>query len=365
MLPICWRCKVNKTGKHDKQKYGIMPEKKPVVTFDNIMQKLKKGEYAPIYILMGEESYYIDQISDFILKHALKPEEQAFNQTVVFGADVNAAKIADLAMSYPMMASRRVVVVKEAQAIRSFDKLEKYMQKPLASTVLVICYKNGTLNRRLKFMVAAERNGVVFESNKMRDWQLPGFIQKKLAAQKVAIDPKSAQMIADHVGADLNRLNSELNKLVITLPADDRRVTPELVEQHIGVSKDFNSFELRDAIINRNVFKANQIVKYFNTNGKGDSVYKIVPFLFSYFQNLMVAFYTPNRNDPDSLAASLELRSKYSAQSYMTGMKNYTAMKTLLILDKIRETDAKIKGLDNPNTSAADLMQELIFFILH
>lgn len=342
-----------------------MPEKKSAVTFDSVMRSLKKGEYAPIYILMGDESYYIDQISNYIQEHALTPDEQAFNQTVVFGADVNAAKIADLAMSYPMMANRRVVIVKEAQAIRSLDKLERYMQKPLMSTVLVICYKNGTINRRLKWMLAAERNGIVFESMKMREWQLPGFIQGWLADRKVSIDPKSATMIAEHIGADLNRLISELEKLLIILPKDDRRVTPEMVEQNIGVSKDFNTFELRDAIVNRNIYKANQIVKYFNTSGRGDNAFKIVPFLFSYFQNLMVAFYLPNRNDPQALADGLELRSKYSAQSYLTGLRNYSATKTLQILDKIRETDAKIKGLDNPSTSTSDLMKELIFFILN
>lgn len=342
-----------------------MPEKKPSVTFEAIMSDLKKGKYAPIYILMGDESYYIDQISDYIQQHALTPDEQAFNQTVVFGADVNAAKIADLAMSYPMMAERRVVIVKEAQALRSFDRLEKYMNKPLQSTVLVICYKNGSINRRLKFMSAAERNGVVFESNKMRDWQLPAFIERWLKAHQASIDPKSASMIAEHVGPDLHRLISELNKLLITLPADNRRVTPEVVEENIGISKDFNSFEFRDAIIKRDVYKANQIVKYFNSNAKGDSFYSILPLLFSYFQNLMIAFYTPNRNNPQSLMEALGLRSSWATQIYLTGMKNYTATKTLFILDKIRETDAKMKGLDNPNTSVGDLMKELVFFILH
>ncbi|MGI6232906.1 MAG: DNA polymerase III subunit delta [Prevotella sp.] len=342
-----------------------MPEKKPVVTYDAIMSQLKKGEYAPVYLLMGDESYYIDNISNYIQEHALSPEEQAFNQTVVFGADITVGKIADLAMSYPMMAQRRVVIVKEAQNVRSLDKLDKYVEKPLATTVLVICYKNGTVDRRQKWVGAVGRNGVVFESNKLRDWQLPNFIQKWLVGHKVAVDPKSASMIAEHVGPDLNRLTSELEKLLVALPADDRRVTPELVERNIGVSKDYNWFELRDALANKNVFKANQIMKYFTDNQRRDGFYTLLPSLFSFFQNLMIAYYAPNRNDPVALAEELGLRSRYGTQSYLTAMRNYTAMKTLQILDKIGETDAKVKGFNNPNTSISDLMQELVFFILH
>ncbi len=342
-----------------------MPEKKPVATFDAIMKDLKAGHFSPIYILMGDESYYIDQISDYIQSHVLTPDEQAFNQTVVFGADTNAAQIADAAKAYPMMASHRVVIVKEAQAIRSFDKLEKYASKPLATTILVICYKNGTINRRTKFVSAVERTGVVFESKKMKDGQLPGFIQAYLTGKKASIDYKSAAMIADHVGADLNRLMSELDKLIISLPEADRRITPEMVEENIGVSKDFNSFELRTAIVNRDVFKANQIIKYFDSNPKAGSLFSFLPLLFNFFQNLMIAHYAPNKRDPQSLAAFLEMRKQWGVTAYLTGLKNFTGRKTLQILDKIREIDAKSKGLDNPNTDAGDLMKELIFFILH
>lgn len=342
-----------------------MPEKRPAVTFDAIMKDLKAGHYAPIYILMGEESYYIDQISDYIQEHALSPDEQAFNQTVVFGADTNAAKIADLCMSYPMMASRRVVVVKEAQGMKAFDRLEKYAQKPLASTVLVICYKNGVMNRRLRLVSAAERTGVVFESKKLKDFQLPSFIRDYLKKKKVSIDDKSASMLANHVGADLNRMMSELDKLLISLPEDDRRVMPSVVEKNVGVSKDFNAFELRNAIVSKDVFKANQIINYFNSNPKAGSLYSLLPLLFNFFQNLMVAYYAPDKNDPQSLAGYLGLRSAWGTKDFLSGMRNYSAAKTLQILGKLREIDAKSKGLDNPNTDAGDLMKELIFFILH
>ena len=342
-----------------------MPQKKAVATFDAIMRDLKSGAFSPLYLLMGEESYYIDQISDYIQAHALTPEQQAFDQTVVFGADVNAAQIADLAMQYPMMSPRKVIIVKEAQDLHSFERLERYAEKPQEKTILVICYKNGVLKGKSKLLSAVERNGILFESKKLRDWQLAGYVRAYLAKQKIDIDDKSASMIADHIGADLNRLTSELNKLGIALPEDDRRVTPEVVEKNIGVSKDFNAFELRSAIVNRDIFKANQIIKYFDNNPKAGTLYALLPLLFNYFQNLMLIYYAPDRNNQQALADFLELRNVWGVKDYMAGARNYSGKKVLQVLEKIRETDAKSKGLDNPNTSPGGLMKELIFFILH
>lgn len=342
-----------------------MAEKKAISTFESIMRSLKAQQFEPVYVLMGEESYFIDKIADYIAEHVLQPDEQAFNQNVVFGADTNVSQICDLARAYPMMASHRVVIVKEAQAIRSWEALEKYMDKPVPTTVLVICYKNGTIDRRKKFLAKAEQVGVVFESKKKRDYELPGFVATYLKARKATIDEKSAAMIADHIGADLNRLTSELDKLLISLPDDDRRITPDIVECQIGISKEFNVFELRAAIISRNVFKANQIVNYFDKNPKAGSLYSFLPMLFTFFQNLMLAHYCPAKNNEKALAEFLDMKSVWGVKDYLVGLRNYTATKTLHIISKIREIDAKSKGLDNQNTGAGDLMKELIFFILH
>ena len=342
-----------------------MPEKKPTLTFDAIMRELKAGNFAPIYILMGEESYFIDQISNYIQEHVLSPDQQAFDQTVVFGSDINATQVADLAMQYPMMSPLKVIIAKEAQGLKSIEKLEKYAEHPQPKTILVICYKNGTINRRTKLIANTEKVGVVFESKKLRDYELPKYIRGFLSKKQITIDDKSASIIADSIGADLNRLQSELDKLLIALPQDQRAVTPELVEKHIGVSKDFNAFELRKAIVNREVLKANQIIKYFDSNPKAGSIYSFLPLLFSYFQTLMIAYYAPDKSNPQAVADYLDLRSAWAVQDYMTGMRNYAGKKTLQILDKLREIDAKSKGLDNPNTSAGDLMKELIYFILH
>lgn len=334
-------------------------------TYNSIMGDLKARRFAPIYILMGEEAYYIDLIADYIAENVLTPEERDFNQTVVFGADTNAVQIADMARRYPMMAEYQVVIVKEAQAVKSLDALEKYLVNPVKSTILVWCHKNGSIDKRKKVLSLAEKVGVVFESVKMKDWQLNGFIESYLKERRVSIDPKSTQLIADHIGADLHRLTSELNKLTLSMGEDDRRVTPELVESKIGVSKDFNSFELKNALINRDVLKANRIVKYFDKNPKAGSIYSCLPMLFNYFQNLMIVHYVPNKNSEGDVAAALDMRSSWGAKDYMVGLRNFSAKKTMDIIGKIREIDAKSKGLDNPNTPAEELMKELIFFILH
>ena len=336
------------------------------VTYDSIMRELKEGKYRPVYYLHGEESYYIDKIADYIAEHALAPEERDFNQTVLFGSDVNASQIADAARRYPMMAERQVVIVKEAQNLRATEPLEKYMKQPMPTTVLVMCHKNGKIDgRKREYVKAIQQAGILFESVKLRERDLPPFIVNYLQAKGAAIDPKSTQLIADAIGADLSRLTSELDKVLLSLPEQDRRVTPQVVEDQIGVSKDFNGFELRDAIINRNIFKANQIINYFDKNPKAGSIYSFLPLLFNYFQNLMIAYYCPQRQNPDAVAQWLELRSSWGARDYLTGMRNYTGMKVMQIISKMREIDAKSKGLDNPNTPQEELMKELIFYILH
>ena len=334
-------------------------------TFDSIMHDLKQRNYLPIYYLMGEESFYIDKISDYIAENVLTPEERDFNMTVMYGTDVTGKDVVEVARRYPMMSEHQVVIVKEALKLKGLEPLEKYVEKPLASTILVFCHKYGVADRRKKVYSEMAKVGVVFESKKLRDRDLIPFIGKYLQARGASIDPKSEQIIADSIGPDLNRLTSELDKVLIALPADDKRVTPEVVERQIGVSKDFNTFELRDAIVNRNVYKANQIANYFDINPKAGSFYQILPLLFNYFQNLIIAFYCPQRGSQEAVAKWLDLKSPWAAKDYMTGMRNYSGMKVMQIISKIREIDAKSKGIDNPYTPSGELMKELIFFILH
>ena len=342
-----------------------MPEAKNV-SFETIMRDLKARKFMPVYYLMGDEPYYIDQIADYIADHVLQPEERDFNQTILFGSDTTASQIADAARRYPMMSEFQVLIVKEAQNVKNTEALEKYFKAPLKSTILVMCHKNGTIDGRKKeYVKSIQTAGVLFESKKLRDRDLPVYIESYLQNHQVSIDPKSVQMIADNIGADLSRLTGELEKLMISLPEQDRRVTPQIVEDQIGISKDFNGFELRDAIVSKNVYKANLIIKYFDENPKAGSIYSFLPMLFNYFQNLMIAYYAPNNKSQEAVAEWLELRSPWAAKDYMTGMRNYAGMKVMQIISKMREIDAKSKGLDNPNTPPGELMKELIFYILH
>ena len=336
------------------------------VTYESVMRDLKARQFRPVYYLMGEEAYYIDKISNWIAENVLQPEERDFNQTVLFGSDVNASQIVDAAKRYPMMSEYQVIIVKEAQNVKNVEPLEKYLKAPMATTILVMCHKNGTIDgRKREYVKAIQQAGVLFESKKLRERDLPAFIERYLKTREASIDPKSTQIIADSIGADLSRLTSELDKVLLSLPANDRRVTPQVVEDQIGVSKDFNGFELRDAIVNRNILKANQIVKYFDENPKAGSIYSFLPMLFNYFQNLMLSYYCPQKGSQEALAQWLEMRSPWGTRDYMTGMRNYSGMKVLQIISKIREIDAKSKGLDNPNTPPGELMKELIFFIFH
>ncbi|SUC12076.1 DNA polymerase III subunit delta [Prevotella pallens] len=334
-------------------------------TFQDIMKDLKARRFSPIYILMGEEAYYIDQITNYIAENVLTPAEQDFNLNICFGADVSAVQVTDMAKRFPMMAEYQVVIVKEAQNIHSLDALEKYLKNPAKTTILVWCHKNGKIDARKKVISLAEAHGVVFESKKLKEYQLAGFMQNYLAANKITIEPKATQMMADHIGADLSRLTSELDKVALSLSENDKRITPDIVEKEVGVSKNFNTFELRDAIVNRNVFKANQIVNYFISNPKAGSLYSFLPLLFSYFQNLMIVFYSPNNKSESDIVQILGLKNNWGAKEYIIGMRNYSARKTMDIIAKIREVDAKSKGLNNVSTGAGDLMKEVIFFILH
>jgi len=333
-------------------------------TYEEIVRNLKNRVYAPVYFLMGEEDHYIDRISDYILDTVLTETEKEFNQTVLFGTDTDMAAIINAARRYPMMSEHQVVVVKEAQGLRSLDDLTYYLQKPLLSTILVFCYKHGSLDRRKKIVAEIEKHGVLFESKKLKDSQLPGFISSYLKRKKIEIEPKASEMMAEFIGADLNRMAGELEKLVITLPSGQRRITPEQIERNIGISKDYNNFELRSALIAKDVLKANQIIKYFGENPKYNPLQMTLAVLFNFFSNLMLAYYAPQRNE-QGIAAFLGLRSPWQAKDYMAAMQKFSGNKVLQIISAIRNCDAKSKGVGNPSISDEDLLRDLVFFILH
>ena len=334
------------------------------MTYEEIVRNIKNRIYAPVYFLMGEEDYYIDRISDYIMDTVLTETEKEFNLTVLFGMDTDITAVINAARRYPMMSEHQVVVVKEAQNLKNLDSLSFYLQKPLSSTILVFCYKHGSLDRRKKLVAEIEKTGVLFESKKLKDAQLPGFISSYLKRKKIEIEPKASEMMSEFVGADLNRMAGELEKLVITLPAGQRRITPEQIERNIGISKDYNNFELRNALIVKDVLKANQIIRYFSENPKNNPLQMTLAVLVNFFSNLLLAYYAPQKND-QGIAAFLGLRSPWQARDYLNAMQKYSGSKVLQIINAIRNCDAKSKGVDNPSTPETELLRDLIFFILH
>lgn len=333
-------------------------------TYEEIARNLKNKIYSPVYFLMGEEDYYIDRISDYIMDTVLTETEKEFNLTLLYGSDTDIVSIINAARRYPMMSKYQVVIVREAQNLKNLDELIHYLQKPMSSTILVMCYKHGTLDRRKKITAELEKAGVLFESKKLKDTQLPGFISSYLKRKQVEIEPKASEMMAEFVGTDLNRMAGELEKLIITLPAGQKRITAEQIERNIGISKDYNNFELRNALIEKDVFKANQIVKYFEDNPKNNPLQVTLAVLFNFFSNLMLAYYAPDKSD-QGIASQLGLRSPWQAKDYMAGMRKYTGVKVMQIIRAIRTCDAKSKGIDNPSTPDGELLRELVYFILH
>lgn len=337
---------------------------KQELSCDDILKELRAKQYRPIYYLMGEESYYIDLIADYITDNVLSETEKEFNLTVVYGADVDIATVINAAKRYPMMSEYQVVIVKEAQAIRNMEELSFYLQKPLNSTILVICHKHGTLDKRKKLVAEVEKVGILFESKKIKDSQLPAFINSYMKRKGIDMEPKASAMLADFVGTDLSRLTGELEKLIITLSAGQKRVTPEQIEKNIGISKDYNNFELRSALVEKDILKANKIIKYFEENPKTNPIQMTLSLLFNFYSNLMLSYYSPEKTE-QGIASWLGLKSPWAARDYLTAMRRYNGVKTMQIIGEIRYADAKSKGINNASMSDGDILRELVFKILH
>ena len=340
--------------------------------YKKMVAEIETGNFAPVYLLIGEESYYIDKVCDLIMAKALKEEERDFNQTVMYGADSAAMQVINQARRFPMMAERQVVVVREAQAMKDVDKLEKYVDILVPTTILVVCYKYKESEDAKKAAPTKLRSrfatrGRVLECNPPKyESEIVAFINSYLKdEQKATIDSRAAQVVAAHIGGDLKRLASELDKVLITFgPNEQKIITPDLVEQKIGISKRYNIFELQDAIIDRHAEKAFTIAKYM-MKSKNARLEKILPSLFGFFQNLMLAYYTPRPATDSAIMAQIGDSRKFIFEKYKRAMKNYSAKKTLDIISKLREMDVKSKGVDNVSASQEDLLKELLAYILY
>ena len=337
--------------------------KQSTIGYREILSELQAKTYKPVYFLSGEEPYFIDLIADYILNNVLAESEREFNQYVYYGKDVQLKTVLENARRFPMMAQYQVIVVKEAQNIASFDDLANYMQHPQPSTILVFCYKKKA-DARKKFVTEVAKNGVFFNSDKLYDSQIPSFIQNYMKGKAVQIDEKSTQLLADYIGADLHRLVNELDKLIMTKPATVKMITTDLVEKNVGISKEFNDFELKSALIQKDVYKSNMIAFHLSQS-KTFALNVTISVLYAYFSNLMVYYYIQDRSKMN-VAKELGVN-PFFVDEYALGARNYNAWKTMSIISLLREYDAKSKGVGNNTTSnsGAELLKELVFKILH
>ncbi len=336
------------------------------MTFEEIVKDIKARRFKSIYFLNGEEPFFIDRITDLIENEVLPEEEKAFNQSVLYGNDISMTTVTDTARRFPMMSQYQVVVVKEAQNIRDFDNLLPYIDHFQPTTILLFAYKNKKADKRKNVFkkLSSSPNCVYFESNKLYDNKIPDWIMGYCKSKSYSITPQAAGILAESLGTDLSRVANEIDKLTLLLPAGGE-IKESLVEEHTGISKDFNTFELQAAIIRKDFLKVNRIVNYFEGNPKNNPLVLTIATLFKYFLNLLTYHYqkklTPNTQE---MARLLGVNA-FFMKDYLEGARMYSAMKCAHIISLLREYDMKSKGVGNANISDGQLLKELIFKIMH
>ena len=340
------------------------------MTADDILKDLKNRKYKPLYLLHGEEPYFIDQVSNFV-EHKLLPDaEKGFNQTVLYGKDTEIMTVLNAAKRYPMMAEYQVVLVKEAQDMKwgrddddkkSINPLLNYLESPLPSTILVFCYKYGKFDKRKKTYKAIEKSGVIFESVPLYDSKIPSWVEGFVTTKGYRIDPQASAMLAEYLGNDLSKIANEMEKLMLNVPAG-QTITMQHVQDNIGISKEYNVFELQSALSRKDPFKVNQIVNYFQANPKANPIVLVLGNLNNFFSKVLLYHYAKDKS-PQNLARELGV-SPYFLKDYELAARSYNYGKSMQIISLLREYDLKSKGVDS-NSDNGELMKELMFKILH
>jgi DNA polymerase-3 subunit delta len=333
------------------------------VSYEEVISDLKKRIFKPVYFLAGEEPYYIDLIINYIEDKILPEDEKAFNQIIVYGDDTSIAEIIDTARRFPMMSSHQVLIVKEAQSLKKIEDLILYLEKPLLSTLLVFSYKYKMIDKRTKLFKVIETHGLYFESLKLRDYQIPPWIDKYLMTKGIKTDPSASAMLTEYLGTDLHKIVNELDKLIITLPATKPVITTSLIEKNIGISKDYNNFELQKAIGEKNILKANMIVQYFAKNPKDNPITLSISSLFAFFSKLLTYHYLTDKSK-NNVAAMLKVN-PFFVKDYETSAMKYNVIKTVQVISLLRTYDMRSKGYGDPGTEPGDLLKELVYRILH
>lgn len=331
-------------------------------TYEQLLSSFKKREFRPVYFFMGEESYYIDKLADYLIEHVVSEENKSFDQTVVYGKDVDIDSVINLAKRYPMMSEKQLVVVKEAQHLKSLERLNFYLQHPLSSTVLVFCYKYGSLDKRKSVYTTLNKVGTVFESKKVYENQVAGKVVEIAREKGLSIDIKSANVIANFLGSDLSKIANEIDKLKIALP-QGAVVMPADIERNIGISKDYNNFELIDALAVKDIEKANRIVDYFRQNKNANPLVVTLSVVFNFFLNLLIYSSLEDKSKMN-VASALKIN-PFFVTLYQKAVTCYNTSKIIRIISYIRETDAGSKGVGDLIMNENELLKLLVFKILH
>ncbi len=333
------------------------------VTYEEIISDLNKRIFKPVYFLAGEEPYYIDLITDYIEEHVLEEAEKSFNQAVYYGEDTSVTSIIETARRFPMMSTHQVIIVKEAQSLKKIEDLIIYVDKPLLSTILVINYKYKILDKRTKLFKALDSQGLYFESSRLRDYQVPAWIEKYLMTKGIKADPSASAMLTEFLGTDLHKIVNELEKLIITLPEGKPVITAPLIEKNIGISKDYNNFELQKAVGEKNILKAGMIVNHFANNPRDNPITLSIASLFSYFTKLLTYHYLTDKSK-NNVAAVLKVN-PYFVKDYEVSASKFNVTKTIQVISLLRTYDMKSKGFGDVSSEPGDLLKELVFKILH
>lgn len=341
-----------------------MAKKSTGVAFREVMTDIKKQKFAPVYLLMGEEAYYIDQITKALENNVIDEADKDFNSMTYYGADSDIGSVIASAQQFPVMADRQIVLLKEAQSMTQaksqLDKLASYVSRPNSSTVLVVTYKGESLPATSALMKAASKGDcVVFKSEKLKDYQLAGPIVDYCASCGVGIDDKAVSLLCDYIGNPLSKLFGEIDKLIVAGGKEMKRITPDIIERNIGISKDFNTFELVKAVAMKDYPKSMMIVEYFSRNPKQNPGVMIVASLFNFFSKLFIATITRDKSD-SSLMEALELKTPFALKDYRSGLQHYNARMALSAIHALREHDCKTKGIGSTQNEY-DLLKELIF----
>lgn len=331
-------------------------------SFEQIVADIKNRSFAPIYLLHGEEPYFIDAIEDAIESNLLKPEEKEFNQSILYGSETDIGSLQDMAMRYPMFSDYQLIIVREAQKLKQIEQLEAYAEKPARSTILVLCHKYKKLDGRTKFSKNIDKHGLVFESKKLYDNQVSPWITNYIKARGYQIEERASLLLAEYIGADLSRITHEFTKLTINIPPNST-ITTDIIECNVGISKEFNVFELSRAMGERDILKANKIAFYLGKNPKENPLVKIVPMLFNYFTRILL--YKKFEGSPNATLASVLGVSPFFLKEYTIAAAKYPLVKLYQVVSILREYDLKNKGVGNETADDNELLKEMIYKILH